>query len=129
MIVVAAGRGKPGGGGLFPGFFPGDALRAMALTLRPSDVDRSRWIAFDGGIPIGRIYQRHTPASADVAWFWSITSYVEPRGAAHERDHGHARRREGSVSGHLGAVAVLGGQSRVRLPPRLKKQTVADGYV
>ena len=72
MIVVAAGRGKPGGGGLFPGFFPGDALRAMALTLRPSDVDRSRWIAFDGGIPIGRIYQRHTPASADVAWFWSI---------------------------------------------------------
>ena len=104
MIVVAAGRGKPGGGGLFPGFFPGDALRAMALTLRPSDVDRSRWIAFDGGIPIGRIYQRHTPASADVAWFWSITTYVEPR-------------------------AALRTSGTIRLPPRLKKQTVADGYV
>jgi hypothetical protein len=55
------------------------AVLAMALTLRPSDLDRSRWIAFDDGIPIGRIYQRHAPANADVTWFWSITAYVEPR--------------------------------------------------
>jgi hypothetical protein len=27
----------------------------MALTLRLSDLDRSRWIAFDDGIPIGRV--------------------------------------------------------------------------
>ena len=25
------------------------------------------------------IYQRHAPANADVAWFWSVTEYVEPR--------------------------------------------------
>jgi hypothetical protein len=36
-------------------------------------------IVLDDGIPIGRIYQRHAPASADVAWFWSVTGYVEPR--------------------------------------------------
>jgi len=57
----------------------------MALTLRPTDLDRSPatadledWIVLDDGKPIGRIYQRHAPANADVAWFWSIT-YVEPR--------------------------------------------------
>ena len=60
--------------------------RAMALTLRPTDLDRSPatvdledWIVLDDGKPIGRIYQRHAPATADVAWFWSITTYVEPR--------------------------------------------------
>ena len=54
----------------------------MALTLRPTDLDRSPatadledWIVQ----PIGRIYQRHAPANADVTWFWSITTYVEPR--------------------------------------------------
>jgi hypothetical protein len=58
----------------------------MALTLRPTDLERSPamadledWIVLDDGIPIGRIYQRHAPANADVAWFWSITTYVEPR--------------------------------------------------
>ena len=58
----------------------------MALTLRPTDLERSPatadledWIVLDDGIPIGRIYQRHAPANADVAWFWSITEYVEPR--------------------------------------------------
>ena len=49
------------------------------------------------------------------------------RGAAHERDHGNARRRKGRVAGQLGPVAVLGGQNRIQLPPRLRKQTVADG--
>jgi hypothetical protein len=54
----------------------------MALTLRPTDLERSPatahledWIVLDDGI----IYQRHAPANADVAWFWSITTYVEPR--------------------------------------------------
>ena len=58
----------------------------MALTLRPTDLNRSPatahledWIVLDDGKPIGRIYQRHAPANADVAWFWSITTYVEPR--------------------------------------------------
>ena len=57
----------------------------MALTLRPTDLDRSPatvdledWIVLDGK-PIGHIYQRHAPANADVAWFWSVTAYVEPR--------------------------------------------------
>jgi hypothetical protein len=58
----------------------------MALTMRPTDLDRSPamadlddWIVLDDGRPIGRIYQRHAPANADVTWFWSITAYVEPR--------------------------------------------------
>ena len=58
----------------------------MALTLRPTDLERSPatahledWIVLDDGKPIRRIYQRHAPANADVAWFWSITTYVEPR--------------------------------------------------
>ena len=53
--------------------------RHMALTMRPIDIERSPamahledWIVLDDGIPIGRIYQRHAPANADVAWFWSI---------------------------------------------------------
>ena len=56
----------------------------MALTLRPTDLDRSPatahledWIVLDDGKPIGRIYQRHAPANA--AWFWSVTAYVERR--------------------------------------------------
>jgi hypothetical protein len=47
----------------------------MALTLRPTDLERSPatahledWIVLDDGRPIGRIYQRHAPAI-----------YVEPR--------------------------------------------------
>jgi hypothetical protein len=63
-------------------------FRAMALTMRPTDLDRSPatadladWIILDDGKPVGRIYQRHAPANADVAWFWSITTYVEPRSA------------------------------------------------
>jgi hypothetical protein len=60
---------------------------AMALTMRPTTnrdrspatADLDHWIVIDDGIPIGRIYKRHAPANADVAWFWSITAYVEPR--------------------------------------------------
>jgi hypothetical protein len=33
------------------------------------------------GAPYGRIYQRQAPATADVAWFWSITTYVDPPAA------------------------------------------------
>ena len=58
----------------------------MALTMRPTDLDRSPataelddCIVLDDGISIGRIYQRHAPANPDVVWFWSITTYVEPR--------------------------------------------------
>ena len=46
----------------------------MAVTLRPTDLNRSPatadledWIVLDDGKPIGRIYQRHAPANADVA--------------------------------------------------------------
>jgi hypothetical protein len=45
----------------------------------PATADLEDWIVLDDGKPIGRIYQRHAPANADVAWFWSITTYVEPR--------------------------------------------------
>ena len=58
----------------------------MALTLRRSDPDQSPafahledWTVLDDGKPVGRIYQRHAPASAAQTWFWSITEYVEPR--------------------------------------------------
>jgi hypothetical protein len=58
----------------------------MALTLRPSDLERSPamadledWVVLDDGKPVGRIYQRHAPGSAAQTWFWSITEYVEPR--------------------------------------------------
>ena len=57
----------------------------MALPLRPTDLERSPatahledWIILDEGRPIGGICQ-HSPANADVAWFWSVTAYVEPR--------------------------------------------------
>ena len=60
----------------------------MALTMRATDLDRSfatadldDWMVLDDGIPIGRIYQRHAPANAGVAWFWSVTTYVDPRSA------------------------------------------------
>ena len=64
----------------------------MALTLRPTDLNRSPatadledWIALEDGKPIGRIYQRHAPANADVAWFWSITEYVAGAGGRRPR--------------------------------------------
>ena len=92
----------------------------MALTLRPTDLNRSPatahledWIVLDNGRPIGRIYQRHAPANADVAWFWSITTYVEPRSGPRTNGTTGTRRFEGSVSDHLGAVADLGSQNRI----------------
>ena len=56
----------------------------MALTLRPTDLERSPATAdledvLDDDKSIGHIYPRHAPANAVVAWFWSITAYVEPR--------------------------------------------------
>ena len=33
----------------------------------------------DEGKLVGRLYQRHTAASPEVIWHWSITEYVEPR--------------------------------------------------
>jgi hypothetical protein len=76
-----------------------DTMRKLAANLTefapdvvsrtfPAMVDLEDWIVLDDGKPIGRIYQRRAPANADVAWFWSVTTYVEPRGrgAAHERD-------------------------------------------
>jgi hypothetical protein len=57
----------------------------MALTLRHTPLEKSPafvladWQVLDDGKPVGRIYERHTPASPDQAWFWSITEYVEPR--------------------------------------------------
>jgi len=63
-----------------------DPIFQMALTLRPTDLDRSPamaaledWIILDDGKPIGRIYQRRAPASTAQTWFWSITADVEPR--------------------------------------------------
>jgi hypothetical protein len=58
----------------------------MALTLRrtrleqsPAFADLEDWDVLDDGKPVGRIYERHAPAGPDLAWFWSITEYVEPR--------------------------------------------------
>ena len=33
----------------------------------------------DDGKPVGRIYEWHSTAGSDQAWFWSIAEYVEPR--------------------------------------------------
>ena len=109
----------------------------MALTMRPTDLDRSPamadlddWIVLDDGRPIGRIYQRHAPANADVTWFWSITAYVEPRvRAAHKRYGGNTRRREGGLSGQLRQMARLGNEGRIQLQPRLRRASAAWGFL
>jgi hypothetical protein len=58
----------------------------MALTPRRTRLEQSPafagledWDVLDNGKPVGRIYERHAPASPDQTWFWSITEYVEPR--------------------------------------------------
>jgi len=58
----------------------------MALTLRrtplehsPTFVHLEDWQVLDEGKLVGRLYQRHTAASPEVIWHWSITEYVEPR--------------------------------------------------
>ena len=60
----------------------------MALTMRPTDLDRSPatahfedWIVLDDGKPIGRIYQRHAPASAVEVAMPLFYSADEPIGA------------------------------------------------
>jgi hypothetical protein len=78
--------------------------------------DLKDWIVLDDGIPIGRIYQRHAPANADVAWFWSITTYVEPRSGMRTSGMAETLRREGGLSGQLREMARLGNEG---LWPRL----------
>jgi hypothetical protein len=51
----------------------------MALTLRRTRIEPQDWDVLDDGKPVGRIYERHAPGNPDLAWFWSITAYVEPR--------------------------------------------------
>ena len=57
----------------------------MALTLRRTKIRQAPvfevgdFTVYDDGRPVGRIYQKHAPASPDLTWFWSITEYVEPR--------------------------------------------------
>jgi hypothetical protein len=78
--------------------------------------DLEDWIVLDDGIPIGRIYQRHAPANADVAWFWSITTYVEPRsglrtsGTTETLDAAKVAFRD-----NWDKMASLGNEGRVRL--------------
>jgi hypothetical protein len=57
----------------------------MALTLRPSGgpsrvyQHRQDWTIFDEGKPVGRIYEDTSAStSADLRWFWSITTRVLP---------------------------------------------------
>jgi hypothetical protein len=47
----------------------------------------------------------------DLAWFWSITEYVEPRSGL--------RTHEGGLSGQVRQMASLGDKGRIRLWPRL----------
>ena len=55
----------------------------MALTLRRTKIRQAPvfevgdFTVYDDGRPVGRIYQKHAPASPDLTWFWSITEYVE----------------------------------------------------
>ena len=56
--------------------------------------DLEDWIVLDDGIPIGRIYQRHAPANADVAGSGRSPLMSNALGSAHERDHGNARRSQ-----------------------------------
>jgi hypothetical protein len=57
----------------------------MALTLRPTGghspvyANRHYWTIFDGGKPVGRIYENASASTpVDLRWFWSITVYVDP---------------------------------------------------
>ena len=56
----------------------------MALTLRPTSghsrvyLQRQDWTVFDDGKPVGRIYEDTSAfTSADLRWFWSITTHVQ----------------------------------------------------
>jgi hypothetical protein len=57
----------------------------MPLTMRPTGghspvyADRQDWTIFDGGKPVGRVYEDASAGTAaDLRWFWSITVYVDP---------------------------------------------------
>jgi hypothetical protein len=52
---------------------------ATDLARSPEFEHLEDWTILDDGKPVGRIYQRHAPASTAQTWFWSITEYVEPR--------------------------------------------------
>src|SRR5262245_15005375 len=55
------------------------SLRRSRLEPSPAFAGLEDWDVLDDGRPVGRIYERHAPASPDQAWFWSIKEYVEPR--------------------------------------------------
>ena len=55
------------------------SLRRTRLEKQPVFADLQDWQVLKDGNEIGRIYEKHAPASPDQAWFWSITEYVEPR--------------------------------------------------
>ena len=77
------------------------------------------WIVLDDGKPIGRIYQRHAPANADVVVLVGHGLRRAAVRAAHKRYGGNTRRREGGLSGQLRQMARLGNEGRIQLWPRL----------
>jgi hypothetical protein len=85
-------------------------LRRTRLEQSPAFADLEDFDVLDDGRPVGRIYEKHAPASPDQAWFWSITEYVEPRAGLTRRDTG---RGEGRVSGKLGTLALMGDTNRI----------------
>jgi hypothetical protein len=66
--------------------------RHMALTMRPTDLDRSPatadlddWIVLDDGRPIGRIYQRHAGKRGRGVVLVDYYLRRTARGAEHKR--------------------------------------------
>jgi hypothetical protein len=75
----------------------------MPLTMLPTGLaspayqDWQDWAIYADGEPVGRIYEDSSRGtSADLRWFWSITTYVQP--VSHEREGANARPGEGRLA-------------------------------
>ena len=62
---------------------------------------RQDWTIYDDSEPVGRIYEDTSAfTSADLRWFWLITTHTEC-GHSHERQGTNTRRGEECVAAHL----------------------------
>jgi hypothetical protein len=59
-------------------------------------------------------YERHAPANADHAWFWSITEYVKPRSGLRTSGTASTLTKPRLRSGTLEPPARMGRADRVR---------------
>ena len=55
------------------------ALRRTRLDQVPADAHLEDYTVRNNGEAVGRLYQVRAPAVPELAWFWSITTYVDPR--------------------------------------------------